>query len=188
MKNQNVHYPLKWQNLHYPLKIKKCDQNIFHSPFRDWVNITCVQKSAKSDRRFTRYWFLKNLTYLHYPLEPKKGFSGFSRTNEKKINLKHIKTSKLAQIIAKTNVEISNEKSKHWFLPTLPPEMTKYGILSKNRALSLFCISGTLTCPKISEKTNERIPRKHERFSKKKIQKKSKKFLSFFQWNFNEKK
>ena len=38
--------------------------------------------------------------------------------------------------------------------------MTKYGVLTKNRALSLFFISEPLTCCKVSEKTNEQILRK----------------------------
>ena len=64
----------------------------------------------------------------------------------------------MAPIAAKTNVEIS-------ILGHFWAKMPKYGVLPKNQALSLLCVSGSLTCAKVSEeKNNERIPRKmHER-------------------------
>ena len=97
------------------------------------------------------------------PFCPKSREREFSQIWDLRRKLANHKTLHFRSFLAKTNDSILRKSPKTLFLGLFGPFFPifqKMRIFPKNPALSLFIIYGPLTSCKISEKTNEPIPRK----------------------------
>ena len=94
---------------------------------------------------------------------PKSREREFSQIWDLRRKLANHKTLHFRSFLEKTNDSILRKSPKTLFLGLFrpfSPIFQKMRIFPKNPALSLFYIYGPLTSCKISEKTNEPIPRK----------------------------
>ena len=97
------------------------------------------------------------------PFCPKSREREFSQIWDLRTKLANHKTLHFRSFLAKTNDSILRKGPKTLFLGLFGPFFAifqKMRIFPKNPALSLLSIYGPLTSCKISEKTNEPIPRK----------------------------
>ena len=139
-------------------------QNLAHSHFHPYGLLTSCKVSEKNIKRFTSNDHLKNpAIWLVESFEPKNSRTRFFLDIRMVLSDLLQYGAHFRRFSAKTNDRILKYNQKGPFLDHFGPFLPNLGqtrVFPKNRALSLLSIHGPLTSCKISERTNDPIPRK----------------------------